>query len=244
MSAERKTMWKIPSIVVCTATLLYSLPTAHAVPKSVLLVIADDLGVDKASFYPTSAGRFQTSPPPPPMPNLTALASRGVVFRNLWAEPECSPTRADIMTGRYGFRHGVQHFLRTASIHPDLPQAETTLPEVLKQANPTRLLASIGKFNLEYQNSGPVLHGWPYHNGVGSAQGGMPDYYHWQRTLATGSESAVSLKWSTVNAYATTDQVNVAVAKINEAKQAGKPYFISLGLSAAHSTYQMPRQTS
>jgi arylsulfatase A-like enzyme len=75
--------------------------------RSVLLILADDFGVDAAAFYPTSADRRATKPPAPPTPNLANLAKRGVLFRRAWAMPWCSPTRVSLFTGRYPFRTGV-----------------------------------------------------------------------------------------------------------------------------------------
>ncbi|MBN2307385.1 MAG: sulfatase-like hydrolase/transferase, partial [Candidatus Hydrogenedentes bacterium] len=37
-------------------------------------------------------------------PHLDALAADGVMFETCWCTPLCSPTRAEMMTGRYGFR--------------------------------------------------------------------------------------------------------------------------------------------
>ena len=71
-----------------------------AAQDNVLLVIADDLGTDWLGLY-------GQSPDPPSTPNLDALAAGGIVFTNAWANPLCSPTRAALFTGRYGFRTGV-----------------------------------------------------------------------------------------------------------------------------------------
>jgi len=56
-------------------------------PSNILVVIADDVGVDKTAAYGEHAD-------PPPTPNLTALAERGVLFTRAFAYPKCSPTRA------------------------------------------------------------------------------------------------------------------------------------------------------
>src|SRR5262245_54729707 len=48
--------------------------------RNILLIIADDLGVDASSFYPLPPRR-ETTPPAPATPNLAALARRGVLFR-------------------------------------------------------------------------------------------------------------------------------------------------------------------
>ena len=72
-----------------------------ATPNNVLLIVADDYGVDVASWYPASANRRSTNAPPR-QPTLTALAGRGVIFSAMWTSPECSPSRVNMMTGRYG----------------------------------------------------------------------------------------------------------------------------------------------
>jgi arylsulfatase A-like enzyme len=40
---------------------------------------------------------------------LDGLAKTGVQFQTAWATPICSPARAEIMTGRCGFRTGWYH---------------------------------------------------------------------------------------------------------------------------------------
>jgi arylsulfatase A-like enzyme len=66
---------------------------ARAQGRNILLIVADDFGVDAASFYPLTAGRRTTSPPAPPTPNLARLAQNGVLFRRAWATPWCPPAR-------------------------------------------------------------------------------------------------------------------------------------------------------
>ena len=67
---------------------------------NVLLILADDMGVEALSVY----GLGKTAPK---TAALEAIAEEGVVFNNFWSQPVCSPTRSTIMTGRYGFRTGV-----------------------------------------------------------------------------------------------------------------------------------------
>ena len=71
-----------------------------AEPPNILLVIADDMGLDASPCYPEGSEK-------PAMPNLERLCQEGVVFDNFYATPMCSSTRATIITGRYGFRTGV-----------------------------------------------------------------------------------------------------------------------------------------
>ena len=70
-------------------------------PPNLLLIIADDLGVESLPSYGIGSPTAVT-------PNLDRLAARGARFENFWAAPTCSPTRAQIVSGRYAFRTGVR----------------------------------------------------------------------------------------------------------------------------------------
>ena len=67
---------------------------------NILLIIGDDLGVEALSTY-------RTGEDPPTTETLDSLAADGMQFSNFWSQPVCSPTRATVLTGRYGFRTGI-----------------------------------------------------------------------------------------------------------------------------------------
>src|SRR3989344_3828294 len=60
-----------------------------------------DMGIDADPCHPDIGSEK------PNMPNLEALCEKGVVFDNVWVNPVCSPTRATMLSGQYGFRTGV-----------------------------------------------------------------------------------------------------------------------------------------
>jgi arylsulfatase A-like enzyme len=91
-------------LITAVFTLLASSTAATAAGRSILLVILDDFGMDKATFFPVGAYRKATKPAAASMPSLTRMAQGGVRFGNTWVQQECSPTRATILTGQYGFR--------------------------------------------------------------------------------------------------------------------------------------------
>ncbi len=107
---------------------------AQVPQRNILLIIADDYGIDATRFYPKTDRRV-TTPPAPATPNLTQLAADGLLFRNARAQPSCSPTRATIMTGRYGFRTGIGKLVpkdRAPTSRYSHP-SEFTLPEAFSE---------------------------------------------------------------------------------------------------------------
>ena len=99
------------------------LGTAHSAPN-ILLIIGDDMGVETLASYGLGES-------PPMTSNLDDLAREGVRFTNFWAQPVCSPTRATIVTGRYGFRTGIGRPITNRGPLPDPPQIpEWALPNV------------------------------------------------------------------------------------------------------------------
>ncbi len=95
-------------------------------PPNIVLIMADDLGLDGVSCY--GADKHQT-------PEIDRLAASGTRFQTCYAAPVCGPTRALLMTGRYAFRTGG---LTNQSWRPGGPGAKSTneypLARLLKEA--------------------------------------------------------------------------------------------------------------
>ena len=79
------------------------------------------------------------------MPNLEKLCGQGMVFDNAYAAPVLSPTRATLMTGRYGFRTGVGTAI-TRRGGQGLSANETSLFDVLDPTGYAKVI--IGKWHL------------------------------------------------------------------------------------------------
>jgi hypothetical protein len=98
--------------------------TENAAPN-VLVLIADDLGVEQLASFGIGSQPAST-------PNLDRLAQQGMSFSNVWSQPICSPTRATLLTGRYGFRTGVGTATpeRIGGEYPELGRAEDGSPDL------------------------------------------------------------------------------------------------------------------
>lgn len=165
-------------------------------PPNVILIVADDLGVNDISLYGGGVGNGAV-----PTPNINSLATQGVSFANGYAaNATCSPSRAALMTGRYPTRFGFEFTAVPAAFaknlahtdgaspypviyhdelnrdlpdYPDqgVPNSEIMIPEVLKQQGYHTI--HIGKWHLgESKPLRPTSQGFDESLGL-RAGGGM-----------------------------------------------------------------------
>ena len=66
-------------------------------------------------------------------PNLDALAASGVRLENYYVQAVCSPTRANLLTGRYSIHNGI-HVPLVDSAPGALPLDEVLIAEKMKEA--------------------------------------------------------------------------------------------------------------
>lgn len=119
-------------------------------PKNpnILFFIMDDVGIDQMQIFGYGGLPLEV---PPRTPNIDAIARAGVCFRNTWATPECSPSRAMFFEGRYPFRTNVSSAILSLDLaNSQVSPFEVTTPRVLKQAGYDSAL--FGKFHLSGSN--------------------------------------------------------------------------------------------
>lgn len=138
---------------------------------NILFVIMDDVGIDQMAIFGYGG------PNAPKTPNIDAIAGQGVRFRNMWGMPECSPSRAALMTGRYPLRTNIYQAIGPKDLaNSQVSPYETTAPRLLKRKGYTSGL--FGKFHLGGPENNPFGNGTP--NSLGfdffyGYTGGLPD---------------------------------------------------------------------
>lgn len=222
---------------------------------NILLIIADDIGVDKVSSYAADDSSYAPSYLPE-TDTIDSLAAAGLRFTQAWANPLCSPTRAGLMVGQHAFRHGIGRVLPLA---PQLDTSYTTLPELLSSTYATALF---GKWHLGYDGdpadplpepdwayfarragtsvrrlpttANPLLHGYQHFDGI--LDGAVVDYWRWTELKADINEpnpitgDPVTQLW-TESTYATTVTTERAVEWIQQ--QTG-PWMATVSFNAPH----------
>lgn len=210
-------------LYIVTLTVIFTQAKAQ---RNVILIVADDLGIDYCGFYENHKDTIA-------MPNVRKLLAKGIRFKNAWVNPVCSPTRAGMLTGRFSFRTGVGDFI-TDSNSVVLDTAEITIPKVLKGLGGSSIATSqIGKWHLQFTSPKtnfifPNTMGFDNFEGSFGAQ--VPNYYNWPKITNGVSKNCTT--------YATTENVNNAVAWIK--KQQSKPFFMWLAFNAGHTPLHLP----
>ena len=107
---------------------------------NIVLIFADDLGIEALNTYGGHGVRT---------PHLDKLASNGMVFTHCFANPACSPSRAEIMTGTYPRFTGIKHVLAKWSDTTYLdPEKFNSFANQLKEAGYATAIA--GKWNVSW----------------------------------------------------------------------------------------------
>lgn len=224
---------------------------AAAQQPNILLLIADDYGVDQSRLYTETAAA--------PTPNIAALAQRGVTFDHLWASSSCSPTRATLLSGQIGFRNGVSWVIASGAPGIGMDDRLDTphyLPKLLNaQGYDTGL---IGKWHLSRTNpDDPIQAGFDFWTGTlrsfGSGLGAPADSVaaYWNTNLAVnrcedGTCETINFPeppfaWPVPaefhQNYKTTWEVDRALEWIG---QRDNPWFLWLAFQSPHVPLQLP----
>lgn len=184
-------------------------------PPNIVFILSDDQGWGDLSL----SGNKNLS-----TPNIDGLGKNGVVFNHFYVSPVCSPTRAEILTGRYAVRGGVYS---TSAGGERLDLDEVTVADYFKEAG--YATACYGKWHNGMQ--------YPYHpNGRG-----FDDYYgfcsgHWGDYYDPMLEQNGQIVKG--EGFIIDDLTNKGISFIEQNKD--KPFFLYLPFNTPHAPMQVP----
>ncbi|MCY2961265.1 MAG: sulfatase-like hydrolase/transferase [Planctomycetota bacterium] len=224
---------------------------------NVLVVVLDDLGTDKLGIYAADGGPPVACSSPQvsaiPTPNLDALRSDGVLFTRCYANPTCSPTRAALLTGRYGMRTGMGHAVNPSD-DPGyrLPTSETMVAELIRDVNtfPYRR-GAFGKWHLadyEADDCHPAECGFERFDGL---MGNPTSHYDWRKVTALGGTALGCGSSSSAQVPAvpglppSTDSWDAAVTRADalawiQGLSSSERFFAYVAFSPPHAPFEVP----
>lgn len=215
--------------------ILNALPARAAKPANIVLIVADDLGYNDVGFH---GSEIYT-------PNLDNLARTGVMLEDYYVSHSCTPSRSQLLTGRYGIHTGQIRNIRP--LQPTcLPLDEVTIAQKLKERNYRTYM--VGKWHLGHYRTECT----PTHRGFDSFYGillGSGDHYRYFKkervddTYHYGYDfwrnNSVSRVEGLSGIYSTTSYSNEAL-RIISAHDSKYPLFMYLSFQAPHGPLQVP----
>lgn len=193
---------------------------------NILIILADDLGWNDVSYH---GSEIKT-------PNIDKLIYSGVELDRFYVQPTCSPTRAELMTGKSALRLGITRPI-SKNQKLGLGLEEKILPQYLKELNyGTYLLGKwhLGSYIPDYF---PTRRGFDYFYGYLTGGIGYWDHNHggghdWQR-------NEVGLR---EDEYAT-QLIKNDTLKIIDNHDFTNPIFLNVNFGAPHIPNEAPEDS-
>lgn len=216
---------KLTRLFLAMALVLATARTAQATDKpNFILFLCDDLGYGDIAPFGSKLNRT---------PNLDRMAKEGMRLTSFYANPVCTPSRAQFMTGCYAKRVSMPHVI-FPSCPSGLSTNEQTVAKLLKAQGYSTMC--IGKWHLGDQREFlPTRHGFdhyfglPYSNDMG---GGEEDSKKGKRPPLPLLRDETVIEAPAVQDRLTARYTEEAVKFITENKS--KPFFLYLPHTAVH----------
>ena len=205
---------------------------ANNAPPNIIMIVVDDLGWSDVG-YNQSTDLFET-------PNIDGLAQQSLRFTNAYSgAANCAPSRAVLMSGQYGPRHGIYTVspsargdARTRKLIP-IKNQRGLKPEVITLAEALRAAGyKTGHFGKWHLGDDPDTQGFDV-NVAGSHQGMTFHYFspYKLKNIDDGEEGEY------LTDRLTTEVINWMTTKRDA------PFFAYLPYYSVHTPFQAPTET-
>jgi arylsulfatase A-like enzyme len=193
--------------------LLFQSISVHS--QNIILILTDDQGFGDLGF--TGNPYLNTA-------NLDSLAKKGIFFDYFYVSPVCSPTRAELLTGKYHQRSKV---ISTSQGGERIDLIQTLFPEILKDNGYKTAL--FGKWHSGQQP--------PYHP---NSRGFDEFYGYCSGHLGSYFDSEIEHNGKLIKSdgYLTDNLIDRSLEFIH--KNRDQPFFLFLSLNTPHSPMQVP----
>ncbi|XP_028273133.1 arylsulfatase B [Parambassis ranga] len=219
--------------VVVSFSAVFAAPRPH-----VVFILADDFGWYDVGYH---GSEIKT-------PNLDRLSAKGVRLENYYVQPLCTPSRNQLMTGRYQIHTGMQHQIIWPCQPYCVPLDEKLLPELMREAGYATHM--VGKWHLGMYKKDCL----PTRRGFDSFFGyltGSEDYFTHVRCspvppgnltrcaldLRDGEEVATAY-----NGSYSTELLSQKASNIIRKHNSNKPLFMYVAMQAVHDPLQVPER--
>jgi len=183
---------------------------ADAARPNIILILADDFGYECVT---ANGGQSYRTP------SLDRLAASGLRFESCHVQPLCTPTRVQLMTGRYNIRNYVRF--------GELPRTEKTFGNFLRDSG--YATAVCGKWQLGHEKDSPKHFGFD-------------EACLWQHTRRPPRYANPGLEYDGVEKDFTHGEYGPAL--VNEfamefiSRKHDRPFFLYYPMMLTHSPYQ------
>ncbi|XP_060791274.1 arylsulfatase I [Neoarius graeffei] len=201
-------------------------------PPHIIFILTDDQGFNDIGYH---SAELHT-------PTLDKLAADGVRLENYYVQPLCTPSRSQLITGRYQIHTGLQHSIIRPRQPNCIPLNVSTLPQRLQEVGYSTHM--VGKWHLGFYRKRCLPMHRGFHTFFGSLTGSV-DYYTFdscdgKSLCGFDLHDGDSVAWSKAGKYST-HLYTQRVRKILATHDPSQPIFIFLSLQAAHAPLKPPK---
>ncbi|MEA2735174.1 MAG: arylsulfatase, partial [Humisphaera sp.] len=221
-------------------------PSPATTRPNIVFILCDDLGYGDVRAFNPDRCKIAT-------PNIDALAGQGMRFTDAHTSSSvCTPTRYNLLTGRYNWRSKLQRGVLQGNGPPLIAPDRLTVAEMLRKQGYTT--AAIGKWHLglgmneqrwgDRISDGPIQHGFEKFFGI-SASLDMPPFAFinddrfpelptTRKTWIRTGDAAASFEAVDVLPTLTKRSVDFIRRQNEGDAQPRKPFFLYIALASPH----------
>ena len=201
---------------------------------NIVFIIADDYGFNDIGYHAVNhLSDIKT-------PFLDYLAANGIKLENYYVQPICTPSRSQLMSGRYQIHTGLQHGVIETQQPNGLPLDNILLPQQLKNCGYNTHM--VGKWHLGFFKEDYL----PWKRGFDSFfgyLGSSEDYYLKLKCEISGcgidmdsQNGPTNDTYGKYSAHLYVDKTKEVIDKHNKSN----PMFLYIAFQSVHSPLQVP----